>query len=1447
MASAVLCPLGAADAEREERADEGAGGAGAEEGRAPAIAGGPAQEGGREEAGAPARRPEIEEGLQQQAGERPVRAARRRRPDQPTADEIEEHEACGHEPYRSWCPDCVAGRGRADSHIQRGAGEKALPIFGVDYGFLWNKAPQEDAAAAADEEQEEEPPTGIKTSSPILCGRCSADGWLIAQLCLRKGDDERNRQGLALELLAGGYPRIVVRSDGEHSILAHIRAAVAVAMSGEKPLEVLTETVSKAQSAGNGLAEGAVKEAKAKVRTLRHATERGMGRAIPEDHDALAWLVELAAKTVNWYRPGVDGKTPYERRYGRRFRRPIAPWGQKVWYMPTGKLVSRIGADSRWREGCFLGVLGGGGGANDYAIGTPDGVITARAIKLMPAAEAWDVELLLSVRGLPWDRMKRVAAAPRAFLPGVLPMVPAAAMPPAPRAPEVLPRRVYIREKVEIAKYGMTMGCPGCMAITGGAKPQGHSAECRARIEQRMREDAESGGAERLEEATKRRRVGEGVAGVPAAAAPPAAGQQGGASSSTAVVPHLLQQGERRGLEGGEESIAVRQRPSDPQGERRQLESDSGQDTVARRRLADPQGQTRQREGDADSPSRPPTTRQKVPEKDIDDIMAALLQLGSIDDQTDVAELFCPGRFAEKASAFHLVPGTAFDLRTGWDLATASGRQECWRRLHLEMPVLIVGSPPCDPFSTLQNLNADSARRREKLQQGILFVQFCCSVYEWQHARGMGFLHEHPWAATSWQLKCMQATLALPGVQVVRCDQCAFGQAAWHRGEQGWEWRLARKRSGFVTNVPEIAAELDRPCNGQHAHAALIGGTAKPTERYPPRLVSAILRGLVAYMRRVTGTPVNALEAGVGPHIDEDTPEPDMAACGDDGSKADADTACFYDQYTGLVLPTAGVRAARRDEVDFANKLVAFDPRTRDEAYEKMGRAPFGTRWIDCNKGDDKTPELRSRMVVQETRKTSTIAIDDIAAVTSSTPPLEVVRLFASLMMSLRGKGGEPLVMQFLDVSRAHPHCDALRDSFYIEAPPEFGLAAGMCLLVLKAWYGMRDAGQAFEFAVRDHFVSEGFEQGMFSPCVYKKACDGSWTVYFVHGDDYVGLGTKSDLESYLGALRKRFIIKCRGYLGPGEDCTQIRMLNRILTYLPGNGRDSDCMTYEPDVRHVDLLASAYGLSPDSKGKATPWDKKSFLEKNPLAGVALSPERGRAFRSNCMRALFLAIDRPDMQFCAKEIARAMANPTVNADETLKALARYLVAHPRVVWRFPRQPWPGEVLGQSDANWAACPVTRKSSSACYLSLGAHPVYAGASTQTVQALSSGEAEFYGTVRCACRLLGLRSLLRDVGLDADTTLATDSTACKGLASRRGAGKVRHIQTPTLWLQHAVAQKIIKVIKKPGTELPPDVGTKAGIAAPQMWHLLAAFGVVRATGRSRAALAAAAATGQQ
>ena len=92
------------------------------------------------------------------------------------------------------------------------------------------------------------------------------------------------------------------------------------------------------------------------------------------------------------------------------------------------------------------------------------------------------------------------------------------------------------------------------------------------------------------------------------------------------------------------------------------------------------------------------------------------------------------------------------------------------------------------------------------------------------------------------------------------------------------------------------------------------------------------------------------------------------------------------------------------------------------------------------------------------------------------------------------------------------------------------------------------------------------------------------------------------------------------------------------------------------------------------------------------------------FRALAARANYLAADRPDIMYAAKEICRLMANPTDVAMTALKRLGRYLKAKPRLVLKFDFQSasrW--EVY--TDTDWAVCPRTPKSTSggACCLAI------------------------------------------------------------------------------------------------------------------------------------------------
>ena len=96
------------------------------------------------------------------------------------------------------------------------------------------------------------------------------------------------------------------------------------------------------------------------------------------------------------------------------------------------------------------------------------------------------------------------------------------------------------------------------------------------------------------------------------------------------------------------------------------------------------------------------------------------------------------------------------------------------------------------------------------------------------------------------------------------------------------------------------------------------------------------------------------------------------------------------------------------------------------------------------------------------------------------------------------------------------------------------------------------------------------------------------------------------------------------------------------------------------------------------------------------------------------------------------------------------------------------------------------------------------------QTVIALSSGEAEFYGLSALAQEAVFLVNLVAELGWDMKARLHTDSSAAKAIALRQGTGKVKHLEIRALHLQDMVKQKYVELAKIQGEENPADLGTR-------------------------------------
>ena len=170
----------------------------------------------------------------------------------------------------------------------------------------------------------------------------------------------------------------------------------------------------------------------------------------------------------------------------------------------------------------------------------------------------------------------------------------------------------------------------------------------------------------------------------------------------------------------------------------------------------------------------------------------------------------------------------------------------------------------------------------------------------------------------------------------------------------------------------------------------------------------------------------------------------------------------------------------------------------------------------------------------------------------------------------------------------------------------------------------------------------------------------------------------------------------------------------------------------------------------------------------------------------------------------------MSKPNQSDWEALKRLGRYLLNKTRVVVKYNYQSKPEEVEVTVDTDFAGCPSTRKSTNGGIVKLGEHCIRAWSSNQTVIALSSGEAEFYGIVKGASNALGATGVLKDFGVNITVGVNTDSSAAKSIANRRGLGKVRHIELSELWVQEQTSRGRITIRKVSGSDNCSDSLTK-------------------------------------
>jgi hypothetical protein len=299
-----------------------------------------------------------------------------RDPGAPTRAEVEEHEP-NHLPFRSWCPECVAGRRDNPPHTRRTEEERQVPEVMLDYAFVRRQHEQENVTVLVVKDRD----------SRALRGAVMR----YKGVCL----DESSERATDMIRGFGHTDKIIIKVDNEPALKA-LRAEVMQKLGGAIPASPPVK-----ESESNGCMENGVKLFKGLLRVHLLALERKLEGHIPSAHPVMAWLVEHVGDIVTKYMQGSDGKTAYQRLFGKQVHEEGLEFGERV--MVKGRRSNEINVvlEARWRPGIWLGRTWG---SISHRVATSaTEVVEARAVHRVPKTERWDRDALNNIQATPWQ------------------------------------------------------------------------------------------------------------------------------------------------------------------------------------------------------------------------------------------------------------------------------------------------------------------------------------------------------------------------------------------------------------------------------------------------------------------------------------------------------------------------------------------------------------------------------------------------------------------------------------------------------------------------------------------------------------------------------------------------------------------------------------------------------------------------------------------------------------------------------------------------------------------------------------------------------------------------------------------------------------------------------------------------------------------------------------
>jgi hypothetical protein len=364
-----------------------------------------------------------------------------------------------------------------------------------------------------------------------------------------------------------------------------------------------------------------------------------------------------------------------------------------------------------------------------------------------------------------------------------------------------------------------------------------------------------------------------------------------------------------------------------------------------------------------------------------------------------------------------------------------------------------------------------------------------------------------------------------------------------------------------------------------------------------------------------------------------------------------------------------------------------------------------------------------------------------------------------------------------LDVNNAFLHGD-LHEDVYMNIPQ--GVSSPkpnqVCKL-LKSLYGLKQASRKWYEKLTGVLIAQGYTQATSDHSLFTLHRNSTFTALLVYVDDIILAGNSlAEFTRIKQLLDSQFKIK---------DLGQLKYFLGIEVAHSQHGISICQRKYCLDLLHDTGLLGA-------KPAKTPLDPSVKLHQDkakPFTDIS-------GYRRLVGKLLYLTTTRPDIAFVTQQLSQFLTCPTHTHYDTACRVVRYLKNSPGKGLFF-RRDSTLQLLGFTDADWAGCVDTRRSTSGYCFFLGSSLISWRAKKQHTVARSSSEAEYRALSFAACELQWLVYLLTDLGVSCvkPPVLYCDNQSALHIA----ANPVFHERTKHLEIDcHFVREKLLQGVFK-------------------------------------------------